>query len=822
MLNRIFRVLKRSRLFAVCVLSLVLVLSGLWVPKITKAGNFSMQTGYYVGTGASSHAITGLGFQPDMVLIKSSTNAGVAVFKTSSMGGTVTAYTSATADDASTAITFTSGGFTLGTLANVNNSGVIYYWVAFTGSDCSATGNFCVGSYTGNNTSPRNITTVGFQPNFVMVKRSTAVDGHFRTASEAANETLFFTTTARDTAGNYIRSFLANGFSVGATDNANLATYYFVAFKTTSGSMIEGTYTGNGADGRNMTGLGFQPDFMLTKNATSTNAARRNPVMNFTETNGDNSCFIGAATANQTDSIQLLQSDGFQLGTADQANRNGDGYYYVAFGGASNYSGNGSFNMQTGLYSGNGTSQAISGLGFRPDLVIVKGASTTQGVFRTFMMKGDSTAYLGAATANLAGAVTSIDSDGFTVGNNAVTNTSATVYQWQAFGNAFDPYDNSGAADFAIGAYYGNGVDATDILRVPFQPDMVTVKRSGATAGVWRSTATGGDLSSFFGATAESADYIQALNADGFDVGTNAAVNTAANIYWWFAFKEGANFDVGSHTGTGAAHSVTGIGFRPELVWNKRSTAVNGVHRSVSLAGNNTQYFVNTANVSDRITGFVKGGFAVGGSQTETNTNTGTYRYAAWNNSVFGTLSLDIVDAGGSSVASPAYAMNSIGLGFECNTATGTVGVSAQRLRIQNGTTTPTWTVSIAATSGATALWSNGGSTQQYDFNDPSGSPAGCADGADAGDTRPGQLTINPATATIAPETGCTSSNISLGSSTAFSQGVTDSIVLASASASADADCYWDITGLSASQKIPAEQAIDNYTINFTITIVAS
>lgn len=815
------RVLSHSKLLFLGFICLVLVGSGLFFPKPAYSADFEMQTGYYMGNGSTGHAISGLGFQPDFIMIKSSTAAGVAVFKTSAMPGNTTAYTSATANDTGTNITLDSDGFTLGTLANVNSANVLYYWVAFTGSDCSSSGNFCVGSYTGNGTSPRNITTVGFQPSFVMNKRTTAVAGHFRTASEPANETLFFTNTARDTAGNYIRTMLTNGFSIGATDNVNTATYYFVAFATTSGSMFEGTYAGNNTDNRNITGVGFQADFMFTKNATSATAGNRYPLMNFNESYGESSASIGVAAADQINSIQAIQSDGFQLGADTQVNQNAETFYFVSFGGATDPSASGSFTMDTGTYAGTGTGFSISGLGFRPDLVVVKAATAQQGVFRTFMMKGDDTAYFANAAATFTGGVTSLDSDGFSVGTNVTVNSSGVTYYWQAFGDAFDPYDNSGSADFTIGAYYGNGIDARDITRLPFQPDYVASKRDGATDAVWRSAELAGDTSGFFDNTADATNSFQTINSDGFEVGTSANVNTAANIYYWFAFAEGANFDVGSYSGNATATNITGVGFRPELVWVKRTTNIRSVQRSVAITDTTSQYFDNTANVANRITGFVKDGFSLAAAGTETNASGGSYRYAAWNNPTYGSLSVDIVSSSGASVASPSYAMNNVGFQFECASPSGTMGDTNQRLRVINGTTTPTWSLSIAATSGATDLWRNGGDTEQYDFNDPSGSPAGCADGGDT-DTEAGQLTINPSTATIGPESGCSSSNVSLGSSTGFNEGTTNSIVLASASASADSDCYWDITGIDMDQFIPTEQAIDNYSINFTITVIAS
>jgi hypothetical protein len=752
-------------------------------------------------------------------MIKSSTAAGVMVFKTSAMAANATAFTSATADNTGTNIQFTSDGFTLGTLANVNSANIIYYWVAYTGSDCSATGNYCVGSYSGNGAASRAI-TVGFQPAYVMVKRSTAVEGNFRISSEPANETLFFGTTARNTAGAYIASFAATSFTVGSTNNTSGGTFYYVAFKATSGTMAQGTYSGTGADNRGITGTGFTPNMVMVKNATSATAASRNPVMNISESYGDNSSYVGSATANATNAIQALQSDGFQVGTAAQSNGSGDTYYWVAFGGAASYTASGTFEMDAGSYTGNGTSQSVTGLDFKPDLVIVKDNAANVAVFRTALMAGDSTAHMASGTANFAGGVTALNSGGFSVGSAAQVNTSSNTYHWQAFGNAYDPYDGDGAADFAVGAYYGNAVDNRSITRLPFQPNMVTVKRNGASAGAWRSSSLAGDLSSFFANTAETANYIQALNSDGFQVGTNAAVNTAAAINYWFAFKNGNNFTVNSYTGTGASQNVTSAGFQPDLVWVKRSTAVNGVLRPSTLAGNSTQYFAAVANAADRITGFNGSGFSVTSTSTETNASSGTYRYAAWRVPPPPTLGVDIVDTLGTTVASPSVSMPASDFSFDCSNTVGTLGTASQKLRITNTTANPAWSLSIAATNGATELWRNGGNSQQFDYNESSGAPAGCSDGGDT-DSMAGRLSFDPSVGTVTPQSGCSSSNISLGSAAGFSEGSINAITLISASSGASVGCYWDITGLGIGQYIPGSQPGDTYNINLTLTITA-
>lgn len=785
-----------------------------------KAANFSIQTGYYMGTGTAGLAISGLGFQPDTVMIKSSTTAGVAVFKTSSMPATVTAFTSALADNTASNIQFTSDGFTLGTLANVNSANVLYYWTAFTGSDCSASGNYCVGVYTGNGSSSRAITT-GFQPGFVMVKRSTAIEGNFRTGSEPVNESLFFGTTARVTTGTHIASFASSGFTVGSTNNANGGNFYYIAFKDTAGVMSQGTYTGNATDNRNITGVGFQPDLLLVKNATSATTANRNPLMAVTESYGDSSSFIGSATANTTNGIQALQSDGFQVGSAVQANESGAVFYWVAFGGAGNQSGSESFTMDTGSYTGTGASLPIS-LDFAPDLVIIKDNNTNYAVFRTRLMAGDTTAYLSNAAANFTGGITSLDSNGFTVGGSTISNTTGNTYHWQAFGNAFNPYTNAGANDFAIGAFYGNGIDNRDITRLPFQPNLVAIKRSGASAGVWRTSAQSGDLTAFFGATAETSNVIQLLASDGFQVGTNAAVNTAANLNYWFAFKNGSNFAVGSYTGTGTTQTITAPAMQPDTVWVKRSTAVNGVLRGSSISGDATQYFANLANTTGRVTGFVSNGFSVTGTATETNASGGVYRYATWRIPPPPVPSFDIVDASGQSVPDPDVSLQSSIVSFDCSDTLGTLGTSNQRLRITNPVgSNPTWTLTMAATAGATARWQNSGNTQFFDFNDSGGTPAGCSDSALDTDSLAGRLSIDPSSGQVNPQSGCSNTDINFGTASSYAEDLTNTLTLVSAGSGALTGCYWDITDIGVSQRIPSAQPGDTYSLDLTLTITA-
>jgi len=186
-----------------------------------------------------------------------------------------------------------------------------------------------------------------------------------------------------------------------------------------------------------------------------------------------------------------------------------------------------------------------------------------------------------------------------------------------------------------------------------------------------------------------------------------------------------------------------------------------------------------------------------------------------------GTLTTDIRDASRNPIASPTFALAATTFSFNCQTTTGTIGSSSQRLYVDNpGAANNGFTLTIAATAGATATWANGGVTQTFDFNDPTG--AGCTDGGDA-DSKGGQLQLDASASTLTADCStCSTTGLTKGSSTAFSQAVTDSITLLTAASGSDDVGRWYLTGIGVSQTIPAEQPNDNYTINLTVTVTAS
>ena len=178
-----------------------------------------------------------------------------------------------------------------------------------------------------------------------------------------------------------------------------------------------------------------------------------------------------------------------------------------------------------------------------------------------------------------------------------------------------------------------------------------------------------------------------------------------------------------------------------------------------------------------------------------------------------GTLEVDILDSGDSPVLNPYMEMDALDFNTSYQSSTGTFGISSQKIRVSNTTGTASWTLSIAPSGGATDYWD---ATTDFDYNDPT---ANAGDGADA-DSLGGQLTIDSSSATITPESGCSTTGLSLNSSASYSEGVVDSITIFSASSGADTGCYWDVTGIDISQTVPANQPADYYTIDLVLTIM--
>jgi hypothetical protein len=281
------------------------------------------------------------------------------------------------------------------------------------------------------------------------------------------------------------------------------------------------------------------------------------------------------------------------------------------------------FRFASGSYTGNGVdSRAITGVGFKPAVVLIKPNSTAVGVGRTSTMSGDATKPLSGATALTANQIQSLDPDGFTVGTNASVNTNGTAYQWAAFASG---------VELRVGSYTGNGASTQAITGLGFQPEALFILPATAQTAVMRSTA----MTTTFplGTGTGTAAQINSLDSNGFTVGNSAVTNASGAAYHYIAFDSGSGVSrAGTYTGNGADNrALTGVGFQPRFLLlraNDTATSRRALWRTSSLTGDATLSFTGTANTANLIQSFQSDGFQVG-SDGNVNASSITYHLLA-------------------------------------------------------------------------------------------------------------------------------------------------------------------------------------------------
>lgn len=194
-----------------------------------KTNSQAMAVGNYTGNGAGTRNITGVGFQPELVMVLGDT-AQRAVLRATGMSRT---FRFEAGTGSTTGVTaFGADGFTLGNSAEVNSNGVAYHYVAFN----DVPNSIDVGTYTGNGTDNRGIAT-GFQPAYALIRADdtgTQRSGVHRPASLTGASSLEFGATALST--NRIQALQATDFQVGTNGdvNSNGDDYYYLAVRSSA------------------------------------------------------------------------------------------------------------------------------------------------------------------------------------------------------------------------------------------------------------------------------------------------------------------------------------------------------------------------------------------------------------------------------------------------------------------------------------------------------------------------------------------------------------------------------------------------------------
>lgn len=284
--------------------------------------------------------------------------------------------------------------------------------------------------------------------------------------------------------------------------------------------IFSGTYEGDGVDDRDITGVGFQgnwiviiPDdteytFMKTSANTGASEATQYMAPNMAD--------------EATNRVQAFIADGFTLGDDVDTNQNGITYAYtiMKFDAA---------DSMTTSYTGNGgDNYSITGVGFQPTCVITKGAGGRYGAFLTPEMGTNNSAWFSNFSANSADAIQQLEADGFELGAFAATNTNGELFWYEAFLDVADVFET--------GEYTGDGNDNRTVT-VGFQPEFVMVNEDGLDIAMIRNDQMGIESKGVLNGGGWAGNIIQSLDANGFTVGNETYINQNGATYYWMAWK---------------------------------------------------------------------------------------------------------------------------------------------------------------------------------------------------------------------------------------------------------------------------------------------
>jgi hypothetical protein len=265
--------------------------SNLPAPDIADGSQY-FNTVLYTGNGSNSHAITGVGFQPDLVWGKCR-SVGTDHYWVDSVRGATKVLRSNVYNpeytQADSLVSFDSDGFTLdddnsgGPSGNFNISGRTYVaWNWLKGANQGF--NVVTWSGAGSSTQSQISHGLGVKPAMVilMARTQPANYNHYvwhqslSNASSGTNTWLRFDQTNAQQTGQTNGPWGTNGtnfnsttFSVGNEGNHSSATYVGYCFAEVEGYSKFGSYTGNGSSDGPFIATVFTPAVVMVKNSSS-------------------------------------------------------------------------------------------------------------------------------------------------------------------------------------------------------------------------------------------------------------------------------------------------------------------------------------------------------------------------------------------------------------------------------------------------------------------------------------------------------------------------------------------------------------------------
>ena len=320
----------------------------------TQAGKFFNPV-IYTGDGVNGRAVTGVGFQPDMVWVKGRSTVSNHVLNDVLRGGSRTLFPNTIEaeyyDPDAFVKSFTSDGFTVGSLGGVNGSGATYVgwsWKA-NGSGSSNTAGSITSTVSANTTSGFSIVTwtgngadasighgLGVVPSMVIQKfRSAVSNWSVYTSTTGVGKRLKLNSTdAVATDGSFPTTPTSTVFYINGGSNDNGVTMVAYCFAPIAGYSAFGSYTGNGSTDGPFVFTGFRPAYVMVKATISGTADWAiHDVARNTYNVVDNTLLANLSDAEYTSNAPIdMVSNGFKIRTTNPNwNTNTGTYIYICF-----------------------------------------------------------------------------------------------------------------------------------------------------------------------------------------------------------------------------------------------------------------------------------------------------------------------------------------------------------------------------------------------------------------------------------------------------------------------------------------------------------
>jgi len=321
--------------------------------------------------------------------------------------------------------------------------------------------------------------------------------------------------------------------------------------------------------------------------------------------------------------------------------------------------------MNTKLYTGNGSSQNVTGVGFQPDLNWLKSRSDSSDHNIVDAVRGSSK-YLksnaDSAEATSATGVSGFLADGFSVGSDQTTNKNSSNFvswNWKAGGAGSANTDGTinttstsvnTTAGFSISTYTGTGSAGTIGHGLGAVPKMIIIKRLDA-----------GDDWQVYHQSLGNGSYIRLnLNSDKsnsstvwnattptssvFSVGTAGATNGSGRTFVAYCFAEKTGYSkFGSYVGNGNTNGTfVYTGFKPAFIIVKKYNAsedwemFDNKRLGYNVDNNNLVPNSNSAEATSDRLDIVSNGFKFRASSGSVNASGDTYIYMAFGQSLVG------------------------------------------------------------------------------------------------------------------------------------------------------------------------------------------